>query len=53
MTFDHAFPYGALTFASSFLVALWLEVLWRRRISLDAGTDAGSGTRRFATREAI
>ena len=53
MTFDLAFPYGALTFASFFLVALWLEVLWRRRTSLDAGTDAGSGTRRFATRETI
>ena len=26
LTFDHAFPFGALTFASFFLVSLWLEI---------------------------
>jgi hypothetical protein len=31
LTFDHAFPFGALTFASFFLVVLWLEMLGRRR----------------------
>ncbi|HJQ28742.1 MAG TPA: hypothetical protein VJ827_05345 [Rubrobacter sp.] len=30
LTFDHAFPYGALTFASYFLVILWLELSQRR-----------------------
>jgi hypothetical protein len=31
LTFDHAFPFGALTFASFFLVGLWLEISGRRR----------------------
>ena len=31
LTFDHAFPFGALTFASFFLVSLWLGILGRRR----------------------
>ena len=48
MTFDHAFPFGSLTFASFFLVVLWLELSWRGRASLDAGTGAGSGARRLA-----
>ncbi len=48
VTFDHAFPFGSLTFASFFLVALWLELSWRRRTSLEAGTRAASGARRFA-----
>jgi hypothetical protein len=26
LTFDHAFPFGALTFATFFLVCLWLEI---------------------------
>ena len=26
LTFDHAFPFGALTFASFFLIVLWLEI---------------------------
>ena len=26
LTFDHAFPFGALTFASFFFVSLWLEI---------------------------
>ncbi|HEX6709320.1 MAG TPA: hypothetical protein VF068_03230 [Rubrobacter sp.] len=30
LTFDHAFPFGALTFASFFLVVLWLEISQRR-----------------------
>jgi hypothetical protein len=47
MTFDYAFPYGSLTFASFFIVALWLEVLWRGGTSL----DAGSGARRLNTTE--
>ena len=46
MTFDHAFPFGSLTFASFFLVVLWLELSWRSRASLDAG--AGSGAHRLA-----
>jgi hypothetical protein len=29
LTFDHAFPYGTLTFASFFKAALLLEVLCR------------------------
>ena len=31
LTFDHAFPFGALTFASFFLVVLWLEMTGSRR----------------------
>lgn len=31
LTFDHAFPFGALTFASFFLIALWLEMPRRDR----------------------
>jgi hypothetical protein len=30
LTFDHAFPFGALTFASFLLVVLWLEISQRR-----------------------
>lgn len=30
LTFDHARPYGALTFASFFIVTLWLEMASRR-----------------------
>jgi hypothetical protein len=30
LTFDHAFPYGTLTFAAFFLVCLWLEISQRR-----------------------
>jgi hypothetical protein len=30
--FDHAFPFGSLTFGSFFLIALWLELGWRKRI---------------------
>jgi hypothetical protein len=29
--FDHAFPFGSLTFGTFFLVALWLELGWRKR----------------------
>lgn len=32
LTFDHAFPFGALTFASFFFIALWLEMTRRDRI---------------------
>lgn len=32
LTFDHAFPFGALTFASFFFIALWLEMPRRDRI---------------------
>jgi hypothetical protein len=31
MSFDHAFPFGSLTFGSFFLAALWLELAWRKR----------------------
>jgi hypothetical protein len=27
LTFDHAFPFGTLTFGSFFVVAVWLELL--------------------------
>ncbi|HET7272573.1 MAG TPA: hypothetical protein VFI90_15990 [Rubrobacter sp.] len=30
LTFDHAFPFGVLTFASFFLVVLWLDLSQRR-----------------------
>ncbi len=33
MSFDHAFPFGSLTFGSFFLAALWLELAWRKRAS--------------------
>ena len=33
MSFDHAFPFGSLTFGSFFLAALWLEFAWRKRAS--------------------
>ncbi|MCA1730831.1 MAG: hypothetical protein LC751_15955 [Actinobacteria bacterium] len=26
MSFDHAFPFGSLTFGSFFIVALWIEI---------------------------
>jgi hypothetical protein len=32
LTFDHAFPFGALTFATFFLVVLWLEIQGRNRV---------------------
>jgi lysylphosphatidylglycerol synthetase-like protein (DUF2156 family) len=31
MSFDHAFPFGSLTFGSFFLAALWLELARRKR----------------------
>lgn len=31
LTFDHAFPYGSLTFASFFVAVLWIEVAGRTR----------------------
>jgi hypothetical protein len=31
MSFDHAFPFGSLTFGSFFIVALWLTLGWRKR----------------------
>lgn len=31
LTFDHAFPFGALTFVSFFLIVLWLEIGRRER----------------------
>ena len=42
ITFDHAFPFGSLTFASFFLVVLWLELRWRGRGSFDTGTDSSA-----------
>ncbi len=30
--FDHAFPFGSLTFGSFFLIALWLELSRRKRV---------------------
>jgi len=33
MGFDHAFPFGSLTFASFFVAALWLEFAWPKRAS--------------------
>ncbi len=32
VSYDHAFPYGSLTFGSFFLVALWLELARRRPV---------------------
>ena len=32
LTFDHAFPFGSLTFATFFVVGLWLEMTGRGRI---------------------
>ena len=32
LNFDHAFPFGSLTFASFFLAALWLELDRRERL---------------------
>ena len=32
ISFDHAFPFGSLTFGSFFLVALWLELTRRKRV---------------------
>lgn len=32
MSFDHAFPFGSLTFGSFFLAALWLELARRKRV---------------------
>lgn len=34
LTFDHAFPFGSLTFGSFFVVAVWLEVAPERPTSL-------------------
>ena len=33
MGFDHAFPFGSLTFASFFVATLWLEFAWPKRAS--------------------
>lgn len=44
ITFDHAFPYGSLTFASFFLVALLLELLRRRRSTFDTGASTSGPT---------
>ena len=42
LTFDHAFPFGSLTFASFFLVVLWLELRWRGRGSFDVESGPGA-----------
>ncbi len=31
MGFDHAFPFGSLTFGSFFVVALWIELAWPKQ----------------------
>lgn len=33
MGFDHAFPFGSLTFACFFVAALWLKLAWPKRAS--------------------
>jgi hypothetical protein len=51
MSFDHAFPFGSLTFGSFFLAALWLELAWRKRASDEGETcpaaapASGTGSR--------
>jgi hypothetical protein len=30
VTFDHAFPFGSLTFGSFFVIAAWIELAWGR-----------------------
>jgi hypothetical protein len=42
LTFDHAFPFGTLTFASFFLVGLWLEISGRRQDRVRPRTVAWS-----------
>ena len=48
LTFDHAFPFGALTFATFFLAALWLE--FGRR---DLVPSAAPGPRRYPARRGM
>lgn len=42
LTFDHAFPFGSLTFASFSLIVLWLELRWRGRVSPGAKLASGA-----------
>jgi hypothetical protein len=51
MSFDHAFPFGSLTFGSFFLAVLWIELAWRKRVPdeeypyPDAAPDSGTSPR--------
>ena len=39
ISFDHAFPFGSLTFGSFFLAALWFELAGRKRTPGKGDTD--------------
>jgi hypothetical protein len=39
MGFDHAFPFGSLTFGSFFLAALWIELARRKRTPGEGDTN--------------
>ena len=54
MSFDHAFPFGSLTFGSFFLAVLWIELAWRKPVPdeedeeytyPDAALDSGTSSR--------
>ena len=51
MSFDHAFPFGSLTFGSFFLAVLWIELAWRKRVPDEgypypaAAPDPGTSSR--------
>lgn len=42
MSFDHAFPFGSLTFGSFFLAALWLELARRKRVPDEGDPHPGA-----------
>ena len=51
MSFDHAFPFGSLTFESFFLTVLWIELAWRKCVPDEEYTypdtvpDSGTSSR--------
>lgn len=45
ISFDHAFPFGSLTFGTLFLFALWIELSpWNREERLAAGSTGAVGS---------